>query len=465
MIPIEALRSKEGAAYLGGAALSFLVAVLLLVGGIERFLQEDALRAAVRAYHRDDTNARSLLLELKDSRPEDASVRVLLGCYEVERAAGDADRLGVAERLFQEARALDPSRASATLGVAVAQLELAAMQPKDRRAKEAAAVAEMLDRAGLDRGDPDYVATLAGAHLLRGQAEEALKLLSEEPREVPSRAGQVAWAWNEAMAAVLCRDGGALEPALTAYALRRLPMPIETTNDAETPPHDVARLLTTAYRVSLADPGAKPATTEALAQRAELARAAAAVRPPGGGAVKGRFLPPGKDEAAVLNAIGLGLGRLGRWEEAAPLFEQAGRAHPAEPLYMLNFAEGLRRWAAAIDEKDVRGRRAAFQRATDAYKRLLESISGKEGREETRVLAGTNAAVVALEAGDARGALTLYKHYAEALTPAAQAARDVGALQDHAKNHACVEAYRKAVSLNHPDSPAIEKRIRVRSRR
>lgn len=465
MIPIEALRSKEGAAYLGGAALSFVIAAVLLAGGIDRYLQEDTLREAVRAYHRDDPSARSLLLELKDARPNDASVRVLLGCYELERAQGDADRLGVAERLFEEARALDPSRTSATLGVAVAQLELAAMQAKERRAQEATKVAEELDRAGLDRAHPDYVATLAGAELLRGRPDQALKLLSEEPRGAPSRAGQVAWAWNEATAAVLCRDGAALEPALVAYALRRLPMPVEATNDPATPPADAARLLTAAYRVALADPGARPATTEALAARAALAQEAAAVRTGGGGLVKGRFLPPGKDEAAVLNALGLALGRLDRWEEAAPLFEQASRAQPGEPLYLLNWAEGLRRSAAAIDETNVRERRAAFQRAGDGFKRLLESIAGKEGREETRVLAATNAAVVLLEAGDPRGALVLYKNHAEAHMPAAQASRDIGALQDHAKNFACTEAYRKAISLNHPDSPALEKRIRVRTRR
>lgn len=465
MIPIEALRSKEGAAYLGGAALSFVIAAALLASGIERYLQEDTLRAAVRAYHRDDPSARPLLLELKDSRPTDASVRVLLGCYELERADGDADRLGVAERLFEEARALDPGRASATLGVAVAQLKLAAMQAKDRRAKEAAAVIELLERAGLDRSDPDYVATLAGAELMRGRPEQALQLLSEEPRGVPSRLGQLAWAWNEAMAGVLCRDGGALEPALAAYALRRLPMPIETSGDAATPPADAARLLTMAFRVALADPGAKPATTEALAQRVALGMEAVAVRTTGGGMMRGRFLPPGKDEASVLNALGLALGRLDRWEEASPLFEQASKAHPEEPLYQLNAAEGLMRRAAAIDEANVRERRDAYGRAGEAFRRLLESITGKEAREETRVLAATNGAVAFVEAGNPRAALSLYKNHAEALTPAAQANRDIGALQDHAKNHACVDAYRKAVSLNHPDSPAIEKRIRVRSRR
>ncbi len=463
MIPIEALRSKEGAAYLGGAALSFVLAAVLLAGGIERYLQESTLREAVRAYHRDEPAARALLLELKEARPTDASVLVLLGCYEVERADGDADRLGVAERLFAEARGIDPTRPSATLGVAVAQLKLAAMQGKDRRAKEAGAVAELLDRAGLDRSDPDYVATLAGAELLRGRPDQALKLLSEEPTAVPSRAGQLAWAWNEAMAAVLRRDGGALEPALVAYALRRLPMPIEATGDAATPPADAARLLTAAYKVALADPGATPATTEALAQRAALAVEAVAVRPPGKGVPPGRFLPPGKDEAGVLNALGLALGRLDRWEEAAPHFEQASRAHPEEPLYLLNQAEGLRRRAASIPETSVNERRAAYQRAAEAYRRLLESITGKEAREETRVLAATNGAVVFLEAGNARAALALYKQHAEELTPPAQANRDIGALQDHAGNHACVDAYRKAVSLNHPDSPAIEKRIRVRS--
>lgn len=147
------------------------------------------------------------------------------------------------------------------------------------------------------------------------------------------------------------------------------------------------------------------------------------------------------------------------------MFEQAARAHPEEPLYLLNLAEGLRRQAAAIDEANVNERRSALRRAGDAYRKLLDAIADKEGREETRALAATNGAAVLLEAGDPRGALALYKKHGEPLIPAAQANRDIGALQDHAKNPACVEAYRKAVSLNHPDSAAIERRIRARSRR
>lgn len=468
MLPIEALRTREGAAYLGGAALAFLLAGLLAVGGVERYLQEDTLREAVRAYHRDEPAARALLVELKEARPLDASVRVLLGCYEVERADGDADRLGVAERLFEEARSLDPARASATLGIAVAQLKQAAMKAREGRAAQAAAAGELLDRAGLARTDPDYVATLAGVELMRGRPEQALQLLAEAPRGVPSRDGQLAWAWNKAVAAVLCRDGEALEPALVAYALRRLPMPIETNDDPaalQATPADAARLLTAAYRLALADPGARPATLEALAQRAALAEQAVGVRLPGAGRLRGRFLPPGKDEAAVLNALGLALGRLDRWEEASAQFELASRAHPEEPLYLLNSAEGLRRQAAALEAVNDRERKAAFRRSGETFKRLLEAIGKKEGREDTRVLAGTNGAVVFLEAGDPRAAFSLYRNHAEDLMPAAQAARDVGALQDHMKNFACVDKYRQAVSLNHPDSPAIEKRIRVRSRR
>ncbi|MCO5167980.1 MAG: hypothetical protein M9894_16675 [Planctomycetes bacterium] len=464
MIPIEAFRSREGAAYLGGAALAFLISGLLVAGGIERYLTEDALREAVQAYHRDAHDARGKLVDLKDARPGDASARVLLGCYELERAE-DADRLSVAERLFDEAAALEPGRPSASVGLVVARLRLAATKAREGRAREAAAAGELIDRAGLDPADPDVLALKAGVEVLRGRPEQALQLLAGAPRSAPSRAGQAAWHWNRAAAAILARDGDAVEAALPAFLLRRLPLPAETQNDVNGPPGDAGRLLTLAYRVSLADPGARPPTTEALARRLEVARTAAAVRAGGSGTLRGRYLPPGPEEAAVHNALGMALARLERWAEAAESFEQACRANPEEPLYMFNLAQARRSLADAVDPGDAKARAAAYQRTGEAFRRLCESLSGKEGREATRVLAATSGAAALLAAGDPRGAVSLYRAHSTGHPNPAEQARDMGALLDHAGDKACIEEYRRAISLDHPDAPALERRVRVRSRR
>ncbi|MBX3468019.1 MAG: hypothetical protein KF878_14190 [Planctomycetes bacterium] len=465
MVPIEAVKSREGLAYLGGAALAFLISALLIAGGIERYLTEDALREAVQAYHRDAPDARAKLVELKDARPGDASTRVLLGCFELERAE-DADRLGVAERLFEEALGLEPGRTSASVGLAAARLRLAALKAAEGRAREAASVGELIDRSGLDASDPDVVALRAGMEVLRGRPEQALQLLSSPPRTTPSRAGQGAWHWNRAAAAILARDGDALEAALPAYLLRRLPLPAESQNDPNGPPGDAARLLTMAYRVSLADPAARPPTTEALTQRLERAAAAATLRAGGSGLLRGRYLPPGREEAAVQNALGMAQARLERWADAAESFEQASRANPEEPLYMLNMALARRRQAEGIDAAtDAKGRTAAFQRAGEAFRRLCESLAGKEGREATRVLAATSGASALLAGGDVRGAIVLYRTHSTGHPNPAEQARDLGALLDHAKDKACVDEYRRAISLNHPETAALERRVRVRSRR
>lgn len=473
MIPLEALKNKEGAAYLAGAAVCFLISAILVATGIDRFLQEDALRGAVAAFHRDAPDARSQLVELKDARPTDATMRVLLGCIEVERGDGDADRLGVAERLFEEALGLDPSRASAHIGQAVARLKLGAMKPKDGRVQAAKLVAEDLDRANLDATDPDVIGLRAAVELMRGRNAEALKLLDAAPTIVPSRDGQTAWRWNRALATCLVRRRDGLEDALAAYALRRFPMLEETVQAQEVPkgaplppPPEVARLLIMAYRVALAEPNATPATAEAVLARCELAKGAIAVRAAGGGSsLKGRFLPPTPHDAIVFNALGMAYARLERWTDAANAFEEARRAGPKdEPLYVLNFAEARRREALALPPEQAKQASGLLSAACEAYGRVCEMLAGKEGREATRVLAATNGAALYISMKQPQQAIGFYKGHSEGHPNAAERARNLGALLDHGNHRGCVEEYRRAVSLSHPDSAALERRVRIRSR-
>lgn len=463
-IPIEALKSREGAAYLGGAALAFLISGILIVGGIQRYLHEDAMREAARAFFRDDAGeARQLLINLKQEHADDATARVLLAALEVERGDGDDARLGVAERLYEEAQALDPTRDSAIIGLAVARLKLAAMKPKEGRTQAAAAVAELIERSGIDRTSPDVVGLLASIDLMRGRPDQALKVLSTPPTTVLTAEGQGAWHWNLAVAAALCRDGSTLEAGLTGYLLRRHPMPTEASDAGEeAAAPDGARVLTMAYRVALADPATKPTTKEALAARVDLASAACNVRLGGRSGLRGRFLPPGREEAMVSNALGLGFARLERWAEAAEAFEAAGRVAGDEPLYLLNAAEARYRHALS---QDAATRAAPLARAGEAYKRVCESLAGKEGREATRAQAATNGAAAYVQAGQHRQALGLFRAHTEGHPDAATLARDLGALLDWNNNGACVEEYRKAISLSHPDSAALERRIRTRSPR
>lgn len=460
-LPIEALKSREGAAYLGGAAVAFLISGILITSGIQRYLYEDDMRAAARAFFRDEKHeAQQLLIDLKKEHPDDASVRVLLAALEVERGDGDDARLGVAERLYEEAQALDPSRASPVIGLAVARLKLAAMKPKEGRAQAAAAVAEFVERSGLDRSSPDVVGLLASIDLMRGRPEQALKALSTPPTTLLTAEGQAAWHWNLAVAAALCRDASVLEAGLTGYLLRRLPMPAEAADAEPLPPADPARLLTMAYRVGLADPATKPVTKESLTARVDMANAACRLRLGGKGGLRGRFMPPGRDEAIVWNALGIGLARLERWQEAAEAFDQAGAIARDEPLYLLNSAEARYRHALTLDAAT---RSNPLIKAGEVYRRVCETLAGKEGREATRAMAATNGAAAYIMAGQPRPALALFRTHTDGHPDAAALARDLGALLDWNNNGTCVDEYRKAISLSHPDSAALEKRVRARS--
>jgi tetratricopeptide (TPR) repeat protein len=458
VIPIEALKAKEGIAFLAGAAVCFGLSAVLLAGGIDRFLQEQAMRDAVAAYHRDDPTARTLLQELLKERPNDAGVRVMLGTYEIDRAQDEPDRIAVAERLFEDARALD-GRPSASIGLAVCALRAAANKAKEGRVQAAALVDKLL--SGLDTSSGDVVGLQAAIALMQGRYEQALQLTETPPTSI-SRDGLAAWHWNRATAGVLARRGAALEAGLLAYSLRRTPMASEA--DAAAPSGEAAKLLVMAYRVALADPGASPAKPDDVAARAELARRALAVRFSGSGlGGKGRFAPPGGDEGVVLNALGMALYRVGRFADAAQAFADAVRTpgNQKEPLFLLNLAEARFQQALGTDEeKDAQTRKNLFNSAGGAFRGVCDAVKGQEGREATRFMAATNSANAYLLAGDKAAALTVFSQYTEGMD-AAQQARDLGVIFDWMNKSDRLVQYKKAISLNHPDRDEMEKRVRA----
>lgn len=466
MLPLEAMKTKEGAAFLAGGLACYVLAALLAINGIQRFLEEDSLRDAIAAFHRDSPEAHSLLIELKQARPGDATLPLLLGCLELDRADRDPERLAGAERLFEEALAAEPTRSSAAIGLAVARLRLGATKSKEARAQAAKTVSDELDRAPVDPNDPNVKGLRAGIELVRGRTAEALKLLDGLSPAGLSRDGQLAWRWNRAMAACLTKRGDALEDACAAYALRRVPMPHDGPDAAAEPLTDGAKLLVMAYRVALAEGSATPSTPDALLARCELARRALAVRSGGStSSVRGRYLPPVSEEATVINALGIAYTRLERWTEAAQAFDDASRAGAKdEPRYNLNLAETRRRQAAALPDTELKQRNALISQAADAYDRVVKQTAGKEGREAVRVLAATNGAALLLQAKQTGPAFNFYAGAATGHPNEAERARNLGALMDHNNNGRCVDEYRRAISLSHPDSAQLERRIRARSR-
>ncbi len=466
MIPVAALRTPVGAAYLGGAAVSGLLCVTVGLATVQRHLREEGAREAVQAFAQGLPDARPMLLEACSDDPDSGRLRLLLGVWELERADGDAGRLEAAERLFEEARGRDPEVATqATIGLALCRLALAEGQP--RAGREAAARDAEQRLQGL--AGPDVEGARAAAALFAGRAAEAAGLLGEEPAPELSLAGRRAWSWNRAAAGVLGRERAALAHALQAYALRWLPLGGDEEGGApEGEPSrrdDPARLLAAAYRVSLGDAGAQPATPEALGAACALAERATKLRFSGGagrGAPRGRFLPPTSYEPPIHNALGLGLYRAGRFDEAAAAFSEALRGS-REPLYALNRSEALRQAAERLqDAPKERNERLGL--AAESLRLVADWVKDQEGREDLAQTALRTSAALSHLAGATRDVDRLLMSRKELLPPPAFH-RDMGAVLDHLKQRACVDHYKKALELGHPDALGIQARLRQWERR
>ncbi len=460
----DALTSREGQLYTGGAAAAFLLALALLVSGVEDYQRQWAYREAVEAAAQGRAEAGQLLRSLRQELPSDPTPRVLLGAYEYRRAR-DLESLDTARLLFEEALERDRSRTSAIVGLLATRLRMAALKEPEARTREAEEVARLSDdlaREAYEPRHPDLLTVQAAARLLAGRTAEALASLQDVGADglLPSRDGAGARQHALAAARILMRQPGAIEPATLAWVLRNGPRQDDAAADGRGDPDgEPGRLVPLAYRLELADPRVEPATPEALAQRAERA---AALLPR-------NLVQLGPDPAtvpraaapAIANALGIAWYRAQRYAEASAAFEQASSlSRGAELLYLLNLGQAAYRAGLAAPEGSPE-RDEQLTKAVKSYVRLCERLARQEGREGTLALALTNAAAIALRSGNARGARDLYRRFMDHRPGEAIRARDMGALEEHAgAKRAAAELYRKAIELRHPDTDRLQQRLR-----
>ncbi|RMG10165.1 MAG: hypothetical protein D6731_17980 [Planctomycetota bacterium] len=476
MILQEAVKSREGLAYLGGAALTGLVAVLLAVDTLTSYLHQWELREAVQAFAQGKGEAGRLLGSLRDEDAGDdyerATVRVLLGSHNLRRAHRDARLLDAAERLFAEALEIDSENTAAAVGLACARLRRAEAKEPEARARDAAAAVAELRSHAADPKQPD-VRYLEGASLiLQGDVSAALEALDDpDPSEAPSLEGSGARLWNLGVAELLAGGATAFEPFALGYALRPHPIPRETSDeplpsDADPGrPADAPRLLRLAYTVCLGRPG----NAEGLRDRCR--RAARLMVPFARGAPRrgqaGRFLPHRELLPELDNALGLAYFRAGELEAAVKRFEQASfGAGGREPLYLLNLAWACAQRAAALGAAgDPKLRNKVFElygKAGKSYEKVCSLLAREEGRQDTVRLARTNAAAAYLAAGDPRQALAVYARYAAGDPDEAQRERDLGVLSERArKRREAIRHYEAAIAAGHPEAGELDIRLRL----
>jgi len=480
VIVLEALKSRDGAIYLGGAALSLLITLLIAISTARACVLQWELREAVQAFSQGSGDASKLLGNLRQRGAGDAdtqaTVRVLLGAYNYDRALRNPQLLETAGRLFEEALQLQAGRASAAVGLACVQLTRADVKDRDARARDADATISELERnLGAGEGSPDVEYLRGAAFILQGKLDDAIRKLDDpNPSQAPSQEGSAARAWNLGVAELLRGNPRAVESFALGFQQRSFAGYREFSNDdpeAGAPPPgrdaDADRLLVLAYRVSLTQRPQDPAELRERCQRVR-ALMSSYSRGPGGlgqGQV-GPYLPHRDLLAPVHNAVGIGWFNAGDFAAAAQQFGYAvKRSDQREPLYLLN--EGWSHYQAAqqIEPKDAdrkRDRDAHLKEAADAFRAVIKLLGNQQGREGTVRLARCNVGAILLQMGSARDAARELENLCAGDAAELSWRAQLGALYDHAGDkRRALESYRKAVSLGHPDSAQIEERIAV----
>lgn len=460
----DALRTREGSLYLGGAALVLLLDAFLLLSTINAFMAQEESQEAVQQFYRNEASAKGKLRALRDAGDPTASV--LLGAWLYERAT-TPEQLETAQRCFEGALTLEPGRNSAAVGLAAVKLRLGESgDVKKRRA--AAGDAETALQQANDGGHPD-VAYLKGAiAIFRGKHQAAIEILEKDPEVAPSLEGLGARHWNLGVARTLARRNDAFEAQALGYLLRRWPIPAEFTRELPEDPRrrgEPEKLLLLSIQLSLADPSSKPADKASLLKRCEAAkRLCELVFSPGrgmSGGQRGRFLPHSTRVPVMFNAIGVGYYRAEEFELAQAMFERAskGRADQ-EPLYLLNMGQAA--WKAAQSKKvGSTERQELLDKAEFGFTRVAEMLGTQKGREAQVRLALTNACVVMLQTkSKVTPAVHLFKAYQKQHPSQAEWNRNMGVLWDHAGQGArCMPYYRKAIELGHKDIEQMQSRL------
>ena len=458
-------RSTIALAYLAGAAVVLLITIPVGLSTFQGILAEDRALAAVEAFHQRSPEARTLLRKWRDAGDPTASV--FLGSLELE-SANSLEKLETAQRLFQEALDAQPGRTSAVLGLVSTRLRMAELDEGADLAK-AADECETLLRQADDQDLPDVAYLRGTLQVLQGKVEEGVQALESDPSVAPSAAGQGARWWNLAVGQVLLgRDP--LPAAARAYTLRPRPLPAE---DAERdandlgPDYDPARLLRAAYRFSLADPSCQPSDEEALSARADLGRRLGSLQFSSGrgrgqrGGLVGPYLPHKRDAPEILNAIGLGLYRVGRFNEASEVFAEAAKLDRSdEVLYYLNAGHAALRAYREDKSLDEVRRKELLNDVQQHLERVASTLVGQKDRASLLKLAVDNRLSVLWDSNARSGADTI-RRYRKEYPSEADFERNLGAMLDWRCKSSCLKHYERAVELGHPDSAAIQERIRL----
>ncbi|HBP22676.1 MAG TPA: hypothetical protein DEA08_33465 [Planctomycetes bacterium] len=458
-------RSTIALAYLGGAALVTLITIPIALSTFQGILAEDRALAAVEAFHQRTPHARALLRKWRDSG--DPSASVLLGSLELE-SANSLEKLETAQRLFQEALDAQPGRTSAVLGLVSTRLRMAELDEATDLAA-AAGDCEALLRQADDQDLPD-VAYLRGAIMvLQGKVEDGAAALESDPNVAPGAAGQGARWWNLAVARVLL-DQDPLPAAARAYTLRARALPAEERERDENdlgPDYDPARLLRAAYRFSLADPACKPNDKDSLNARADFGRKLGALEFSSGrgrgqrGGLFGRYLPHKRDAPEILNAIGQGLYRVERFNEAAEVFAEAAKLDRTnEIVYMLNAGHAALRAYREDKSLDEVRRKTLLNEVKIHLEKAANTLMGQKDRTSLLKLAVDNKLSVLWDTNARAGADSI-RRYQKEYPSEADYERNLGAMLDWRCKSSCLKHYKRAVELGHPDSAAIQERIRL----
>ena len=464
--PVDLIRlaaqSALGLVYLAAALIFTLLAGLVLWTTAEDISRQGDLVEGAQAFHTDSSEARVKLLALRTQGQVDGSL--LLAAYEYERSR-DLEGLETAEGLFKEVLAADPGRTSAVVGLAATRLRKAELQGGLAGLKSAAPEVASLLNDARDKSQPDLAFLQAALDVLGGKPGEAVTALSADPSTAPSKEGTGARWWNLAVAQILAKVDP-LPAAARAYTLRPRLLPAEDSRERDESEElsadgDPERLLILAYRFSLCSKECGSQDAEALGARVEFGRRLSDQSFTRAVGQEGRYSPHRTDAARVFNALGVGLCRVERYQDAIAAFTRATRtAGKPDPLYSLNSALAATLALPRLkgESKDVR--KNVLDAAVLGYRAVAEQVHGDKRRASTLKLAVDNALSVNYDL-DPQDGLVMLRKYQKEYPSEVDWNRHMGALLDWQRRIGCIPHYRKALELGHPDSVGIKERLKL----
>ena len=125
-------------------------------------------------------------------------------------------------------------------------------------------------------------------------------------------------------------------------------------------------------------------------------------------------------------------------------------------------AEARRLEAEALPVAQAKERQKLFMLASGAYQLGFDRLVGKPGREEALMNTVWNLCVACIDGSNPRVGLNFYSNTQTKFpVDEAQRNRDIGAMFDHTRNGGeMVKYFERAIAKGHPDSAAMQKRIR-----